>query len=144
MIPVRLILIRTFWNDKYTLGELQLWNGSSMVYSCKTLERPWVNNERNKSCAPAGEYKLVYERSPKFKRNLFELKGVPGRSEIKIHVANFVYQLQGCIGVGHYIDDLNSDGIMDIGNSAKTLDILHKKILPTTELTLTIINPVTN
>lgn len=138
---MRLVVIRTYENDRCTLGDIQVWNGMEMIWTCKTIERPWVNNKNNISRIPAGVYDIVYEYSPKFRRHLYELKGVPGRSEVKIHIANYVKQLEGCIGVGHYFTDLDKDGVMDVANSANTLDLLHKKILPVERLKIVVIDP---
>jgi hypothetical protein len=54
---------------------------------------------------PDGTYSIEYEKSPKFSRNLWELKNVPNRSEIKIHVGNRSAHSKGCILVSH--DGLN-------------------------------------
>ena len=65
-----------------------------------TLERPWLDNRRNISCIPLGEYECHREKSARFGRVLYELHDVPGRSELKIHPANKPEQLQGCIALG--------------------------------------------
>lgn len=70
------------------------------VICCWALELPWKNNRQNISCVPAGEYPLVLEYSPRFNDVLWELKDVPGRSECKIHPANLLSQLSGCIAPG--------------------------------------------
>ena len=69
-------------------------------FTCFTVERPWKDNQPQLSCVPLGTYPLVYEYSEKFKRELWELKNVPNRSECKIHVANIAQQLEGCIAPG--------------------------------------------
>ena len=68
------------------------------------LELPWLDNHVNVSCIPAGTYSLdLY--SP-FKESLgvgghcLKLSGVEDRTDILIHVANWVHQLRGCIAVG--------------------------------------------
>jgi hypothetical protein len=118
-------LIREVYHDRYILGHLDLFDGFLKVFSCKTLERPWKDNARDVSCVPAGEYPVVREYSPHFDQDLNELKLVPGRNECKIHVANYVMQLEGCIGVGLSIGDINHDGLPDMVSSRKALDRLQ-------------------
>jgi len=57
------------------------------------------------------------EWSPSFQNNLWELKEVPDRSEVKIHAANYVTQLRGCIAPGLKAVDINGDGTLDIASS---------------------------
>ena len=73
-----------------------------------TLELPWRDNERNRSCIPAGEYDFDYmERSASGKyRGCFHVKNVPGRSEILAHNGNLAAHTKGCIIVGRKIGKL--------------------------------------
>lgn len=100
--------------------------GSRLVFECKTLELKWANNKNNISAFPAGYYNLVLEYSNKFKMDLWELKGVPGRSEGKIHWGSFYRDYQGCIGVGDLHTNFDSDGYPDLRNSKTTLERFHK------------------
>lgn len=71
-------------------------------------ELPWRDNQRSKSCIPAGSYTVVWAFSPKFERFTYLLKNVSGRDAIRIHPANFVgsrdaglrQQVDGCIAIG--------------------------------------------
>ena len=65
-----------------------------------SLERLWMDNQRNVSCIPDGDYLVELEFSAKFKRDLYELRNVPGRTEIKFHASNYPHELQGCIALG--------------------------------------------
>lgn len=86
---------------------------------CMTLERPDV-------AIPDGNYPLVYEYSPKFKRDLWELKNVPKRSEIKIHIGNYTNETDGCILIGFDVKkDKEKSSLM---KSEKALEYLHKKL----------------
>ena len=124
-VPMKGRLTRMTYSDKCIIGKLDIYDGPLKVFSCKTLERPWVQNVTRKSCVPAGTYPVVLEYSPHFDRELNELKLVPGRSEVKIHVANYVRQLEGCIAVGLSIGDINADGVPDLKSSGVALDRLH-------------------
>jgi hypothetical protein len=52
--------------------------------------------ENRKYIFPPGTYKIVYEKSPKFKQRLWEFKGIPGRTEIKFHPGKNVSHSKGC------------------------------------------------
>ena len=101
-------------------------SSSRLVFECKTLELAYRGNSRNISAAPQGYYGMLLEYSPKFQTRLWELKGVPGRSEIKIHVANYYRQLNGCIAVGSRFTHIDGDGALDLADSANTLVRFHK------------------
>ncbi len=64
-----------------------------------TLELPWLDNRPRVSCIPPGSYELLVTRSFKFRRKLIEVLGVDGRAGIRIHGANRVEELRGCIAV---------------------------------------------
>jgi len=74
----------------------------------QTLELPWRNNQRQISCIPEGQYPCRVTRSEKFKQNLYELFGVTGRGNVRIHSGNhagdtakgFYSDVQGCILLG--------------------------------------------
>src|SRR5690606_32462981 len=64
---------------------------------CKTIELPWLENAKRKSCIPAGRYRLKKRFSENFKHHLI-LMDVPDRSLILIHPANNAQkELAGCI-----------------------------------------------
>lgn len=72
-----------------------------------TMERPWIQNMQAVSCIPEGVYRLDLRDSNVINRTTkgkylkgWEVTNVPNRSLIMIHIANFPYQLMGCIAVG--------------------------------------------
>lgn len=65
-----------------------------------TLELPWLDNQRDVSCIPLGTYAATRRWSPKHRCDVFELQGVPGRSNIELHVGNTVSDTEGCILLG--------------------------------------------
>lgn len=93
-----------------------------------TLELPDLNNKRNISCIPEGEYQCFMRNSPK-NGDVFQLKGVEDRTYIQIHSGNYTSQIEGCILVGDSVKFLNADGIPDITNSKNTLSKLME-LLP--------------
>jgi len=119
----RVILNRFNQSKHQTLGEL-LYNGKVL---CKTLELPWMSNQRGKSCIPTGEYTVVRRVSPKYGEH-FHLVDVPGRQLILIHPANYVSQLLGCIAVGKAHRDINGDGRKDLTSSVDTMKMLLREL----------------
>jgi Family of unknown function (DUF5675) len=78
-----------------------------------SVERRWANNESGVSCLPAGVYvckPTVFHPGLDDGYPTFEITGVPQRSEIKIHVANWEHQLRGCIALGMAIHFLEHEG----------------------------------
>lgn len=56
--------------------------------------------ENTKFLIPEGEYDLVWYPSPRWNQSVPLVKGVPGRTFIEIHAANWPKQLDGCTAVG--------------------------------------------
>lgn len=117
------VIHRRHFEQKQTLGELRLEKNGKTIFECKTLELPWLNNQVQKSCIPAGKYQVVTRFSPKF-RNHFHVLDVPGRTWILIHAGNYYTDILGCILVGQRHLDLNGDGFRDVTNSKNTLNKL--------------------
>lgn len=90
-----MILTRYVKNDFITLGSLASENG---IFA--TVERPWLDNQRNVSCIPDGTYTVKRINSPKFGKRCWEVTKVPDRSHILFHVANYPHNVEGCIGLG--------------------------------------------
>lgn len=87
-----LVLHRTYFPEG-TQGILE-WNGDLICY---TIELPWLDNRKQISCVPEGEYILQKRFSKKFGWHL-HLVNVPGRDYILIHPANNAKkELLGCI-----------------------------------------------
>lgn len=123
----RLILTRTLAKQSATLGTLEI---SGPVF------KHYVTLENSAKIFPAGNYDLVYEHSNRFKRQLWEFKGIPGRSEIKIHNANFVHQLDGCVAVGMRSGTINA--LPAVLSSRLALEQLIEALRPYQGLTLKI------
>lgn len=113
----RIILERLETSDQGTFGKIRV--GNDTFYS---LELPWRDNSSNVSCIPAGVYECRYTMSAHFKRRLYLVDEVNGRTGIRIHSANlagdatlgFKKQLNGCIALGMNF------GVMDVGSKTKS------------------------
>lgn len=64
---------------------------------CSCLELPWQDNTPYISCIPPGQYKIAFTWSPKLQRYAIEILKVPGRTGIRIHPANVINELRGCL-----------------------------------------------
>ena len=91
-----LILERNTHNNNETMGTLLMPSGIRY----QTIERPWKDNANGISCIPVGEYEIKLTLSNRFKKHLYQVMDVPGRSGIRIHVANWAKELEGCIALG--------------------------------------------
>jgi hypothetical protein len=96
-----MVLTLTRWaqTGHGTLGRLGPWY---------TMENPWKDNARGKSCIPAGTYKC---RRAFFNRGgypTFEVLDVPGRSHILFHIGNTSADTEGCILPGKTLGVLST------------------------------------
>jgi hypothetical protein len=113
-----MIKLDTWVNGDCTIGRL-----SYGEFKCFTLELPWLDNQINISCIPAGIYEGEKYESPT-KGSVLLLKDVPNRTWIEIHAGNFTRQILGCTLVGDGIKYLDGDSIPDVTNSVNTLRAL--------------------
>ena len=119
---INLLIIRDTFTEKSTIGELFI-NGERF---CDTLENPWLDNQRNISCIPEGEYpvrlRLARESATREYLHLL-VQDVPNRDYILFHRGNFPKDTSGCIlvGQGTQQDVVN--------NSTLAMDLVMKEIL---------------
>lgn len=134
------IRLHRFWqDDKQTSGACTVLNLEGFpVFSSSSLERGWRNNKPSVSCLPIGEYDVVLEWSPAFKQMLWEIKGTEPRTECKFHLANYWFQLKGCISLGLRYLYLNKDKYRDLTNSKNTMRAFHASLKGFTEAKLII------
>ena len=64
-----------------------------------TLERNWVQNKKEESCIPMGDYICQRIVSPKY-GDVFEVINVPQRTHILVHKGNVEDDSKGCILIG--------------------------------------------
>lgn len=93
-----IILLNRFAKKaSYTVGKIFVNN----IYFCDSLELPVKGGGTEKMTAVApGVYECGIIYSPKFKRNLIEIKNVPARTDIRIHAGNTAKDTDGCILTG--------------------------------------------
>lgn len=130
------------------------WYDDQGVMTCKTLELPWRNNQRDDpntkeneaSCIPEGTYTVTKEKpiladdpqGRKFRPyGHFRIHNVKGRSGILVHRITYVKDLLGCIGVGSKFVDLNNDGVPDVVESGKTLEAMYQSFPDVFQLEIT-------
>ena len=88
-------LVRVSYSDDAAFGVLI----DDKIPFCLTLERPWLDNQTNISCIPAGTYLCKRVDSPRF-GDTFEVTNVPGRTHILFHKGNIADDTHGCIIAG--------------------------------------------
>ena len=104
-----------------TLGVININN----EYFCCTLENPWLNNEKNVSCIPAGNYYLEKVNSPKFGK-VYEVKDVKDRTHILFHAGNIEPNTQGCILLGNMFGEIQHQ--RGVANSKTTVEKFNNKL----------------
>lgn len=93
---------------------------------CVGVELPWLNNREDVSCVPAGTYFADLVDSPAHGL-VYELRGVPQRTNIQIHVANFAHELRGCLAPGKEISTFRG-GVKGVTFSRVTLGKLMEEV----------------
>jgi|TARA_R110002020_G_scaffold130543_1_gene292103 hypothetical protein len=119
---INLLIIRDTFTENSTIGKLFI-NGE---FFCDTLENPYINNERNISCIPAGQYKvrlrLARESATRDYLHLL-VQEVPSRSYILFHRGNTAKDTRGCILVGQSREQDR------VNNSRLAMDLIVKEVL---------------
>tara|TARA_R110000803_G_scaffold89876_1_gene157146 strand:- start:32 stop:463 length:432 start_codon:yes stop_codon:yes gene_type:complete len=121
-----IIVNRDEGNDSQTMGVCYVKDEcGEIIFKSECIERGWLDNKSRVSCIPEGEYPVKLEFSSRFKTDLYEIYGVPGRSECKFHAANYARQLNGCIALGKDRADIDKDGSKDVTSSRNTMKKFH-------------------
>lgn len=137
---MKLRVERLWKKATYTVGRLYV---DEKLY-CNTLEDVVRDLDKEKkipgkTAIPAGTYKVIYNWSPKFGRNLPRLLNVPHFEGILIHPGNTADDSVGCILVG------NNTAVGRLTNSRDTSDRLNVLIEDAQrnreEITIEIIEP---
>lgn len=115
-------LPRCFGNDKQTIGTLVTKKDTGEIFSAKTLELPWLNNQRRISCIPAPlrvfcTFELMVNHNVKH----YLLHDVPGRDGIFIHAGVVHEDFLGCIGLSYSLKNIAGDAEPDLTSSMKAV-----------------------
>ncbi len=107
-------IVRDDYKTDGTTGRL-IWSDGK--FFSPSLERPktynGLENQRDNAktvtinescCVPEGQYLVEWTYSPRLDRKAFELMNVSGRDKIRIHSANVIDELLGCIALGTKIE----------------------------------------
>jgi len=123
---MKCVLSRSYQKNQ-TIGSLIAFDGEKRIYSCKTIELPWLNNQHNISCIPEGIYEVIRIIHPA-KGKCFSVQNVPDREGILIHKGNYIngtkIDSKGCILPGLAFMDVNDDGFIDVCDSTIALNNL--------------------
>jgi hypothetical protein len=131
MNAFKLVISRTY-EELETLSHAIIFNGQDKLFEFKTIELPLFTvplrlNTVCTNCIPEGTYEVTKIYSPT-KGQCFQVHNVPGRTAILIHKGNFAtgkkVDTQGCILVGDKVEDINSDGNVDVIHSTETMNKL--------------------
>ena len=121
---MKAIIVRGY-DKNFTKGSLFVMDGDKKLFELKSLELPDNGNQHNTSCIPEGIYDV---EKYAWKYECFHVLDVPDRDGILIHIGNYAagekIDTKGCILVGTYFTDLNSDGFIDVAESTKALSKL--------------------
>ena len=106
MTDQTITLRRKIATGAFTLGVLA--TGSGVYYSVEDTVRPLTNCTQTtcvgkidgKTAIPAGRYEIRDTYSPRFKRNMLELVGVPGYQGIRFHSGATADDTEGCLILG--------------------------------------------
>lgn len=126
----RAVLTRFEESDQGTFGHIEF--GDEVRF---TGELPNNDNTPNYSCIPAGKYAVAWTYSPAFKRMMYLVTKVKGRSGIRIHSANLMgdkrkthivnghtvnykQQLYGCIALGERLGHIKGQRALLISRPA--------------------------
>jgi hypothetical protein len=127
---MKLLLKRITKTNNSTIGELYI-NG---VFQCYTLEdKEREVKIKNETAIPKGTYKVIINRSNRFKIDLPLLLNVPNFEGVRIHSGNSNHDTEGCILVGQ------TRATDFIGNSRKAFKNLFDKMKLATNIEIEIL-----
>lgn len=114
-----MLTLKRTYHKRHTEGEILLPDGTHIF----TLELPWRDNEPDISCIPEGEY--IVDRDFTGKHQYYRLREVNGRTDIEIHPANKVSELNGCIAPCMHLK--NGIGMQSTNAVMKLLSLFGNK-----------------
>lgn len=113
--------------EKYSHCPGVLLIGDKQFFTVEDIVRP-ANEAKvySKTAIPAGKYEVKWTKSPRFKRYTLQVMNVPNFEGIRIHSANWAYELEGCIAPGNarMFKDDKVIGVMNSAASTKKVEEL--------------------
>ena len=123
---MKLRLNRTTKTDQSTIGTLSV-DGVFQCYTLEDVERD--TKVFGETAIPKGIYEIQLTQSPRFKRILPLLIGVPNYSGVRIHPGNTAKDTEGCILVGTSVGkDFIGASVLAFNELFKTLQSAKDKI----------------
>lgn len=119
------VITRFSDNGRETIGTMVATRADGQTWTRHTLEKPWLGNQRNISCVPAGTYNVALAYMGILKAMLYCVAGVIGRDGIFFHWGNFVKDTDGCILIGKLLADIDGNGTVDISDTHEAVASLH-------------------
>jgi hypothetical protein len=118
---MQLHLLRDTFGPKSTLGLLYV----DDVAECDTLEDQVRTGPKvlHETAIPVGTYRLIIDRSTRFKRLMPHVLDVPGFEGIRIHSGNTDADTEGCILLGNRTENVDF-----ISESRKAFDAFFVKL----------------
>jgi len=134
---MKLVLERDVFSPDFTLGKLNV-NNIRQLYTCEDETREikgvpvaeW--KVAGETAIPVGTYKVIINKSNRFKKLMPLVLNVPNFEGIRIHPGNSNHDTEGCILVG------KTRSKDYISKSRKAYEILFAKMKLAKEITLTI------
>lgn len=101
-------------SDVGTFSAAVLSDGVRPSIDFDIIELPWRANKPNLSCIQVGTYQASVVKSIHFGFDVYLLRGIPGRSNIELHPANWAgdttlgwySDLLGCMSPGYEVGEL--------------------------------------
>ena len=120
---------RLYRSENSTIGEMTI-DGKWECYTLEDVERDV--KIKSETAIPKGTYKVIINKSNRFKKLLPLLLNVPNFEGVRIHPGNSNHDTEGCILVGR------TKSKDFIGQSRKAFESLFAKMKLAKEITLII------
>lgn len=126
---MEILIKRLYKTENSTIGELTI-DGKFECFTLEDKERPV--KIKGETAIPKGTYKVIINKSNRFKRLLPLLINVKNFEGVRIHPGNSNHDTEGCILVG------SNRSVDYITKSRKAFEALFAKMQLAKEITLTI------
>lgn len=130
---IRLVLNRLERLDDRTLGRLIVFSGLNIVGTFTTLELPFRNNEKSKSCILSAFYTVEPRTSPKYGKHLL-VNGTTPRELILMHHGNYPRDTEGCILIGSDFGDIDNNTKLEVTGGKAAMKKLVELVQEPAEL----------